>query len=156
MILKQLEASGTDGSPVQASDRGVAKTDKHADEPIATLMFVESNVRMQNLVRDGLKRSGYRVLVTGDPQRALDRFSDFTMQRPDGIIISTNDLGNAALEAFNTCTTNEETQAIPAVLILGEEHQSWRDQIETSDHHRVLSMPLRFNQLRQTLIELLK
>ncbi|MEZ6070237.1 MAG: serine/threonine-protein kinase [Pirellulales bacterium] len=45
------------------------------DSQRRAVMFVESDTRMQDIFRDGLKRSGYRVLLTSDPQRALDRFS---------------------------------------------------------------------------------
>ena len=34
-------------------------------------MFVESNVSLQDILRERLKTNGYRVLVTADPDRAL-------------------------------------------------------------------------------------
>ncbi len=46
--------------------------------PRRTLMFVESNVQLQNIIRERLKNSGYRVLVTADPERALSRSPEAT------------------------------------------------------------------------------
>ena len=39
-----------------------------------SVMVVESNLQMQDIFRDGFKRAGYRVLLTSDPDRALERF----------------------------------------------------------------------------------
>ena len=82
-------------------------------------MFIESNLRMQDIFRDGLKRCGYRVLLTSDPQRALARFED-DAKSADCVVFSTGDLGESALEAFNAFGEGEATRNIPAVLLLGD------------------------------------
>jgi len=38
------------------------------------LMVVESDMKMQDKLREVFKRNGYRVLVSSDPHRVLNRF----------------------------------------------------------------------------------
>ena len=45
-------------------------------------MIVESKIEMQDVLRDRLKKYGYRVLVFSDPQRAVKRFETTTSSRP--------------------------------------------------------------------------
>ncbi len=45
------------------------------------LMIVESDVKMQDTLREQFKRNGYRVLVSSDPNRVLSRFFT-TARRP--------------------------------------------------------------------------
>ena len=53
-----------------------AKPEKEPDPPRLTLMFIESNSQLQDIIRERLKNNGYRVLVTRDPERALSRFTE--------------------------------------------------------------------------------
>src|SRR5688500_2465212 len=41
-----------------------------------TVLVVESKIEMQDLLRDRLKKHGYRVLLFSDPKRPLQRFTD--------------------------------------------------------------------------------
>ncbi|MBX9791108.1 MAG: protein kinase [Pirellulales bacterium] len=117
------------------------------------LMFVESNLRMQDIFRDGLKRCGYRVLLTSDPQRALARFED--EDKPaDCVVFSTGDLGESALEAFNAFGDGEKTRHVPAVLLLGDTQRAWKKQAKLAKHRVAVSMPLKLRQLRRVLAEL--
>lgn len=117
------------------------------------LMIVESNNRMQDLLRDGLKRCGYRVLLTSDPQRAMSRFEDG--ERPaDCVIFSTVELGEAALEAFNRFGADEQTAKVPAMLLLGHRHGDWQPRAELAPHRVSIAMPLKLKQLRSLLARL--
>ena len=121
--------------------------------PQRTLMFVESNVTLQNVIRDRLKSKGYRVLVTRDPERALRGFADGTMAA-DCVIFSTGELGEAALDAFNRFADGIHTTAVPAVLLLGEAHAAWQKKAKLSKHRLVVSMPIKLRQLREVLAKL--
>jgi eukaryotic-like serine/threonine-protein kinase len=119
-----------------------------------SLMVVESNVELQNIFRERLKSSGYRVLVTQDPERALARFAD-DAKAADCVMFSTGGLGHPALEAFNRFGENTATQAIPAVLLLGEKQQDWKSQAKLDKHRVVISMPVKLRELREVLGKLL-
>ncbi len=117
------------------------------------LMFVESNPRMQDIFRDGLKRSGYRVLLTSDPDRALSRFED-DEKAADCVIFSTGSLGSGAVKAFNALGENEATANVPAVLLLGESQKSWKKKAKFADHRVAVSMPIKLKQFRKLLTKL--
>ena len=117
------------------------------------LMFIESNLKMQDIFRDGLKRAGYRVLLTSDPQRALARFED-DAKSADCVVFSTGDLGESALEAFNAFGDGEKTRNIPAVLLLGDTQRDWKKQAKLAKHRVAISMPIKLRQLRGVLTEL--
>ena len=117
------------------------------------LMFVESNPRMQDIFRDGLKRSGYRVLLTSDPERALSRFED-NEKAADCVIFSTGSIGSGAVKAFNSLGENEATAAVPAVLLLGESQKSWKKKGKFADHRVAVSMPIKLKQFRKLLTKL--
>ncbi len=121
--------------------------------PKHTLMFVESNVPLQNVLRERLKNKGYRVLVTQDPDRALSRFADGS-RAADCVIFSTSELGEKALEAFNRFGETESTRPIPAVLLLGENQEDWKKRAKLNKHRIVMSMPIKLRELRAALARL--
>ncbi len=121
--------------------------------PQATVMFVESNVQLQDILRTRLKNSGYRVLVTADPQRALARFAGGN-KAADCIILSTGELGQAALDAFNRLADDEDTAKVPAVLLLDERHKAWKKLAKLDAHRVLVTMPIKLRQLREVLAKL--
>lgn len=119
-----------------------------------TLMIVEADVKMQNLLRDSLKRKGYRVLVMSDPDRAMNRFSE-NPNVAEVVLFSTMALNQTALEAFNLFGVDSRTKDVPAVLLLSEAHPEWKSEVETAEHRTILSMPLKLRELRQMLANLI-
>ena len=120
-----------------------------------TVMIIESNVEMQNILRDRLKRRGYRVLVFSDPNRALERFTADQDSPAHCVVFSTNELNESALDAFNQFGNTKPMKQIPAVLLLDEEHSDWKDRAVLDDHRVVLSLPVRLSELCATLSQLL-
>ena len=120
-----------------------------------TVMVVESNVEMQNALREGLKRSGFRVLVTIDPERALARLEE-NPKLVDCLIFSTPEIGRPALEAFNRLTELHYARNLRAILMLGEAHRKWEKEAQTSDARKVLHMPLKLKSLRAALSSLVE
>ncbi len=118
------------------------------------LMVVEANTKMQDLLRDGLKRAGYRVLLTSDPNRAMQRFDD-DQPPADAIIFSTGGVGKPAVEAFNRFGQEERTRQIPAVLLLDKRHRGWRDEADVAPHRVVVTMPIKLRQLRDVIRQLM-
>ncbi len=119
------------------------------------LMVVESNTQWQDVFREALKKVGYRVLVTSDPQRALKRFEDDS-RAADGVVFSTGQLGETALDAFNHFAVTRETAQIPVVLLLDEKRPDWkkRAQPNLADHRVVVPMPIKLREFRDVLTRL--
>lgn len=119
-----------------------------------TVMLLEANVEMQNLLREKLKKHGYRVLVISDPGRALARFEDDT-PAADVVIFSTGEIGEAAVDAYNKFASTDKTKSIPALLLLGEDQQSLAGLAVGGPHRSTMRMPIKMRELRETLVRLL-
>jgi serine/threonine protein kinase len=121
-----------------------------------TVMLVESKVEFQDLIRDKLKKRGYRVLVISDPQRALDRFNAEEDPPADCVLFSAPELSSAALDAFNKFGTDSHTAEIPAILLVDRKQQFIIRNAKVGPKRMMLAMPLKVRELRAALIRLLK
>jgi serine/threonine protein kinase len=166
LCMQRIEAG--DIRPIDPTELAALKAGKtahhsvHAGERIAaggegggrTVMVIETNASIQDTMREGLKKLGYRVLVIGSPERAIQRF-DYKSSGADCVTFSTVELGWQGLQAFNEFAAGEYTEKIPCVLLVGEKQRLSPDDVKTAAHRVTLPMPLQFNQLRATLKELL-
>jgi eukaryotic-like serine/threonine-protein kinase len=119
-----------------------------------TVMFVESNAEMQDLFRDQLKNRGYRVLITNDPDHAVQRFEN-QFSVADCAVFSTQELGPRAVAAFNRLGTIESTQHVPAILLVNPRHRELVKAAQTTAHRVLLALPVSIKDLRVRLIKLL-
>jgi serine/threonine protein kinase len=152
VVARQLSLDTSAAVEVRARrrerDRLAAELRKQKDQP--SVMVVEPNTRMQDVFRSGLKRGGYRVLLTSDPQMALRRF------RQDGttagcVVFNAQETGRAAVNAFNTFGEDNRLTSVPVILLVdkGQQH------LVGDDRRIVLSMPITMKQLRAALAELM-
>ena len=149
IVKKRLEQ----GEPEPAEGDGGKKLLEREGEG-HSVMVVESNIEMQDALRDALKRRGYRVLVVGDVERAIGRF---TQGDPPAqcALFCTTEMGEAALLGFNQFGELADTRDIPAILCLSEEHQHYAPRAVMGHHRVILPMPLKVRQLRGILVKLL-
>lgn len=151
VILDKGEEEAADSKP-EAVQTGPAPS--NPDEGAGrTLLFVESNSDMQNVLRDNLKKRGYRVLITSDPARAVQRVED-EARLADCVIISTQDLGGTAVAAFNRLAESETASQVPVILLVDKRQKALADAAQTNEKHVLLSMPLKMRELRITLLKL--
>ena len=116
------------------------------------LMIVESDVKMQDTLRELFKKNGYRVLVSSDPERVLSRFFD-DQRAADIVLFTTGGNGRAALEVFNRFGQEMATRDLPAVLLLDQSHHEWEDEAQVAEHRAVSKMPIKMRELRELLVE---
>lgn len=119
-----------------------------------TVMVVESKQELQDLLREKLKKRGYRVLIYSDPERAIDKFSPDETMVADCLVICAADLGNLALEAFNKFVSDEHTKEIPAIMLVDPKQTHIIRGAKTSAKHVLIPMPLKVRELRQALAKL--
>ena len=117
------------------------------------VMLVESDIQSQDLIRTGLKRAGYRVLVTQSPARVFQLFAD--KPAADCVVFSTAELGLEAVEAFNRFGEDPLTEKTPAVLLLGAKQTRWQPHAQMAEHRVVLTMPIKLKEFRQALARLM-
>ena len=110
---------------------------------------------MQDLFRDQLKNRGYRVLITNDPARAIQRFED-EIRTAHCAIFSAQNLGMRAVEAFNRLGEERITQDIPAVLLIDKRKKELTKAAKPGDHRLLLSLPLKIESLREALAKVLQ
>jgi eukaryotic-like serine/threonine-protein kinase len=125
--------------------------------PVSRSLFVvEGDERLQDAVRDKFKGMGYRVLISSDPQRALDRFR----QQPyDALIVDMETAGEDGRMVFENVVDEAERKQFKCagVLILGEGQAEWAGVIRQRPNMKVLVRPgVTIKVLKRTLEELLK
>ena len=168
---KRYQTPGQMLSDIQAAIRDFDKKEDAHSDPLhrvnqvneeeakegqgKTLMVVESKQELQDILREKLKKRGYKVLIYGDPERALSKFSPDESPPADCLVLCAPDLGNLALSAFNQFTEQEHTKNIPVVMLVDPKQQHIIRGAKTSPRHVLLPMPLKVRELRQALVRLI-
>ncbi|MBW3597912.1 MAG: protein kinase [Planctomycetes bacterium] len=155
LLQRKLDAGGWDEEPTAESSASPKKALSRSEEGVdRTVMVVESNVKIQDMLREPLKKCGYRVLVISNPDRAISRFDD-DPKAADCVIFSTIELGFAGLDAFNQFQADEKTRAIPAMLLVAEKQKKFAQQAKLDPLHVAVAMPLSMKKLRAWLLKTL-
>lgn len=160
-VLKRLEAGDT--GDADASETSTSATQSTTSKEIPTdleglsktVMIVESKIEMQDLLREKLKKYGYRVLVFSDPERALSRFQDGDAKPADCVMFCSTEMGEYALEAFNRFGSDAHTSSIPAILFVEHRHPQLAKMASLAPHRVILMSPIKVRELRLTLLKLL-
>ncbi len=121
-----------------------------------TIMLIESKIEFQDLIRDKLKKRGYRVLVISDPGRALSRFVPEEDPPADCVLFSAPELSSTALDAFNQFGSDPHTAHIPAILLVDRKQQFIIRNAQVGPKRMMLAMPLKVRELRTALLRLFK
>ena len=132
-------AAGDEQAPASAPD-SVAPVAAVAQTK-GSVMIVELAGKSQESLRQFFAKLGYRVLITENPQRALSRFAT-TPPPADLLVISAQKLGLAAVEAFNTLSSDPFYATVPAVLIFGPKQEGIVDQVQEDDHRKLVRLPM--------------
>lgn len=124
------------------------------------ILIIESNVKLQDTLREKLKSRGYRVLITADPERGLEKFADLepedTEWPVDAVIFSCGGLKRAGLMAFAKFANQPATAKIPALLLITENQEKHLKTEWLSEYRAVISLPLKVREIRNQLRRLLK
>jgi len=144
-----------EGGDAASAEAAAAAMGAYVETKQQTVLVVESNPQWQDILRDGFKRANYRVLVIADPARAVARLRQDN-KTADCTIFSAQDLGEAALNGFNSLAEDDRTLSIPAVLLLDEPQKGWKERAALADHRIALTMPITFKFLRTALAALLE
>jgi len=97
-----------------------------------SVFVAETDERLQEAFREKLKGLGYRVLISIDPDRALDRFR----QQPyDALVVDVRTTGEDGLRAFSAVMGEAQRQHIPCagVAILAEDQADWAGRISAAN-----------------------
>lgn len=158
VTLDRLEAGDTLTTARIAAGKqdDPAAADAATEGANKTIMLVESKLEFQDLIREKLKKRGYRVLVISDPTRALARFIPDEDPPADCVLFSAPELSSAALDAFNEFGTQDHTAHIPAILLVDRKQQFIIRNAKVGPKRLMLAMPLKVRELRTALLRLFR
>ena len=123
-----------------------------------TILLIESNSKVQDSLRNRLKEIGYRVLITADPNRGLERFHEMdpSDEMPaDCVIFGCAGLGRKGVKAFEGFVNYRSTAQMPAILITTNNVAKLVSPDWINEHRKQLNMPLKFKLVKEALRELL-
>jgi serine/threonine-protein kinase len=150
-VVKKRAETATTGRRSHIGKKPKGKKSKSAISKSAhAIMVVESNTTMQDIFREGFKRAGFRVLLIGDPHRAVERLR----QDPhvaECVILNAQETHRPALEGFNALADDPKLTTLPAILLLAEEQHKWEEEAKTAPHRICLPMPITMKILRANI-----
>jgi serine/threonine protein kinase len=162
-VIKAIKGGDTkkyDEKMSEQDAQSYATKFSEADEGVGkTILVIESNVKVQDSLRERLKSIGYRVLITSDPIRGLSRFEDLDEADDcpaDCVIFGCIGLGKQALTSFGGFAEGDYTSKIPAILIVPENLEMFVKPKWLKGHRQQFGMPLKVKRLQKTLRKLLK
>lgn len=123
-----------------------------------TLLLIESNLKLQNLLREKLKELGYRVLITADPERGLERFEGLEPHEDppvDCVIFGTAGLGRVAIKAFRKHSTAKHSQHLCSILIISEQMEAIVKDEWFDEKKAVFTMPIKLKHVQRKLRKML-
>ena len=140
-VIARLASSEGTSLPAPAAAGPKAATPGAGVVSNGTVMLVESGEKAQQVLRDFFVKLGYRVLFTENPQRAVARFSA-TPLPADVLVISSRELGMAAVEAFNRLSTEPYLSDVPAVLLASPKQSDVVAAAKVDARRKVLPLPV--------------
>jgi CheY-like chemotaxis protein len=115
-----------------------------------TVFVAETNVRLQDALREELKEMGYRVLLAADPVRALERFR----QQPyDALLVDVGTTGEDGLLIFEQVMieAREKRMKCAGIAIFNQDQAEEAGKVATDKTTAVMVRPVSAKQLKRQL-----
>ena len=158
-LVAKYSSGDTAASSGTASSRAVlektaAKATAAQENVKGTLMLAEASPQEQADLRGFFRKLGYKVLLTENLQRALDRCSA-TPRAADCLVISATAFGDSGVEAFNKLSQDPFLRDVPAVLLVDPAQGDVSDRVQEDARRRMVRVPLQTAELTEVLASLL-
>jgi serine/threonine protein kinase len=117
------------------------------------VFIVESDLRLQDALRERFKEIGYRVFMSNDPVKALDRYR----QNPySSLILDVGTVGEEGLFVFEKVMEEAQrhNRLCAGIAILSEHQKDWLKRFKKLPTTEVLVRPVTLKQLQKTLEKL--
>ena len=115
-----------------------------------TVMFVEKRPEQQQLLRDFFSERGFRVLLLGDLQRALNRLESAP---PDCVVLMGGSVGSEILTGFTESIQRSRGRSVVQIAVLAKEQAAWKRRLElnVSETARVMGHPIVLGDLQREI-----
>ncbi len=119
-----------------------------------TLLCVETQTEIQDALRKNLTKSGYRVFLIADSERAADRFRDGPT---DLVLFDLDGQGPDAIAHLADMWDKTEEDGVPlrVLVLLGRRQKELRGDLPPADGMVVLDKPVKLREVQEALEALL-
>jgi len=148
------DGTANDGISSTQIDTGLAKIAPTLPKgKQKSVMIVDSDMKLQEVFRESLKKAGYRVLVANSAERAVDRLHD-DRSVADIVIFNGQSLGQSGAEAFNRLAGDRYSESLPSIIILDDKQFNVIGTLNHADHRIVLTMPITMKIVKEKIAQL--
>jgi serine/threonine protein kinase len=149
-----LDAIRNARKDIETGESGNASGAASKVPSVLTIFIVESDMRLQDALRQKFRELGYKVLIAADPQRAQDRFRS---QPFECLVVDGGSTGMEGIRGFEMVLrdANLTHSHFAGVLILNEEQAPMHKEIALTAHGAVLIRPVTLKQVHAKIQELL-
>jgi serine/threonine protein kinase len=118
-----------------------------------TIFVVEKNTKLQDALRAKFKELGYRVLLSGDPTKALNRYQE---QPFDGLVLRAgdNDVGSVVTFERIMIEAASRKEKLAGILLLAEGHADMAQEVRARSGVTIMVRPVTFSQIVDKVLEL--
>ncbi len=119
-----------------------------------SILCVEAQDEIQDVLRKTLTKMGYRVFVVRDAELAAERFRESAV---DAVIFDTDGQGPDAIDALIDMheKAHEDEHQLVALVLLGPRQGELKEKLPTDDKIIVLSKPLKMKEVQDSIHRLL-
>jgi len=133
---------------------GSSATGAADDEPEQhTVMFVEERTKQQGVLKDYLGRHGFRVLISTNADRAVNRIS--SAGAPDCVVLMGDTIGDELRQVFRKASQHARGTSCRVLAVMPSKSEDSSAGFEESDSCRILMPPLTLRRLREAISDLL-
>jgi CheY-like chemotaxis protein len=154
-VIDTLRAAAS-MAPAPIAPRPAPSTAKPAaanQAPTRSVLLIESDAGLQATIREKLHAIGYRVILTADPRRAVDRYSE---QPVDCVIVDCETTAKPGLDGFIETENIAKNRKLAwsGIAMLTPEQNEWSERLTQADNLTILVKPVTMRQLREHVVRM--
>jgi serine/threonine protein kinase len=117
-----------------------------------TVLCIEGRVKNQNTLRDNLSKHGFRVLLTGDVQRAMNRLRT---NPPDAVVLMGEAIGDDVVSVYQQVVQLSRQFPLSGIVVLSGRQAHLKEDCPPTGSTSVLIQPVTMRNLRREVQRLL-
>lgn len=150
---KAAALSLPEGAALMGTD-GESDLPPAGDSPatLPTVLFVESRLKQQDMLRQYFTKHGFRVLMLADAERALGRLRG--SNHPDSLVLVGDSIGDGVARAYSEAVKQAQSGVV-VIALLSEKQAALREGMKDNATSRVMLQPTTLRDLRKTIVKMM-